>query len=351
MGDAPAVAPAQGAPADAQAGDTGQDAEASTSARATDVKVRQADRAIVYTGELTVRAKDVTAAADTAKGIVTEAGGRLDREQATSVGGRDDATLVFKIPPDRYPSVVDRLGKELGKRESLNLGTEDVTEEIADVDSRVKSAKAGLAQVRTFLKRAGDIKEVLQVEREISTREADLEALQARQRSLATQTASGTLTLHLVNTPPPAPVVKKPKPQPANFLSGLKTGWNALTTTVRVSLAIFGALLPWLVVLAVLWLAYVLLRRRVPSLVGQGRAGRAAPPAPEPEPRPEPAEIPYATEPVRPGERAGAAPRVEATDVPVWRGTVEGPQPGGPRAPGEPGASGRPGASDERGEH
>jgi hypothetical protein len=263
-----------GAGQDSAASGSQDSANPGTAQGGTQVKIQEPDRAIIYTGELTVRAKDVGAAAERAKQIVTAAGGRLDGETSTSFNSEGNATLVFKIPPDRYQAVVDQVGKELGKRESLRQGTEDVTEQVADVDSRLKSARSSLDQLRTLLAKAKTIGEVLSVEREISGREADLESLQARQKVLAAQTGMATLTLNLVG---PSAVVVKPAPEPPGFLSGLKSGWKALVGTARVALNVIGVLLPWLVVLGVLWLAFVAVRRRVPAL--RARPSRAGAPS------------------------------------------------------------------------
>jgi hypothetical protein len=267
----PKVAPADGAvrqqssaPDNDQGGNQGQNP-----------KIAPTDRAIIYTGEMTVRATDVTVAADKAKQIVAGTGGRLDREESSSYGRREaGATLVFKIPPAAYPSVLDRLGKELGKRESLSQSTEDVTEQVADVESRLASAKAALDQLRTLLGKAKTIGEVLQVERQISDREADLESLQARQKVLAGQTAAATLTLRLVG--PAAVIAAPPDPEPAGFLSGLKSGWRALVSTAKVGLTILGAVLPWLIPVALIWLLYRAIRRFLPTRT-PAPAGHALP--------------------------------------------------------------------------
>ncbi|WP_214415432.1 DUF4349 domain-containing protein [Sphaerisporangium fuscum] len=223
------------------------------------VRIRQPERAIIYTGDMTVRAKSVAAAADRAKQIVTGAGGRLDHEESASGSGEESATLVFKIPPDRYPAVLDQLGKVLGKREALQQGTEDVTEKVADVESRLKSARSSLDQLRALLGKAKTIGEVLSIEREISSREADLESLEARQKVLAAQTAAATLTLRLVG---PAAVLPETDDEPSGFLGGLKTGWHALVTSVKVAVTGAGVLLPWAIPLALMVLAFRLLRRR-----------------------------------------------------------------------------------------
>ena len=82
------------------------------------------------------------------------ADGYVAQEQSDSYSRGDRTVITFKVPRQRYPDVLARLGRDLGKRESLHQSTEDVTEEVADVDSRVKSARAALDQFRKLLSEA-----------------------------------------------------------------------------------------------------------------------------------------------------------------------------------------------------
>ncbi|MGW4422797.1 DUF4349 domain-containing protein [Streptosporangium sp. NPDC004631] len=299
-GGAPAVAADSAEGTAYQGGGTAESvarAPGSTTAQAAgQTKLVPQDRAIVYRADMTVRAKDVAVAADRARGVVTTAGGYLatEKSQANS-GGKGSASLVFKIPPAAYPGVLDRLGKELGTRESLQQDTEDVTEQVADVESRLKSAKASLDSLRTLMGKAKTIGEVLKVEREVSERESELESLQARQKTLTSQTSMATLTLNLIG---PAVVVRKAKKEPSGFLGGLRTGWRAFGTAVKVGLTVLGVLTPWLIVVVPLWLltAFVLRRRNR----GSGDATRAAS-------RPTPADSAETADAVGPGQGGGAA--------------------------------------------
>lgn len=231
---------------------------------ASKVKVTQQDRQVIYTASMTVRAKEVTGAALQAKQIVTTAGGYLSKEESNSAEGSEaNALLEFKIPPARYGEVLAALGKNLGKQLSVQQGTQDVTLQVADVNSRLKSAQQALDSLRTLLKKADTIGQVLQVEREISDREADLESLQSQQKELATQVGMATLTLRLVG---PVAVVNEPSEEPAGFLGGLKSGWRGLVGFVKVALTVVGVLLPWLIVVVpVIVLMVVLVRRRRPA--------------------------------------------------------------------------------------
>ncbi|NUW42735.1 DUF4349 domain-containing protein [Nonomuraea rhodomycinica] len=271
---------------------------------ASDVTVTAQERQVVYVARMTVRAKEVTAAVQKAKQIVTGAGGYLAKEQTNaSDGGDGSAELEFKIPPARYAEVLASLGRDLGKQLSLNQGTEDVTMQVADVNSRLRSAQQALDSLRTLLKKANTIGQVLEVEREIAAREADLESLQAQQKELAAQVSMATLTLAVVG---PVTVVEPPSEDPPGFLGGLATGWRALVSFAKVALTVLGVLLPWLLLVAPVVALVVLLARRA------GRR-RATPPA-----RPE-----------------GAAPSARPEDAAPSARPEDAAPPAGPEAPAE----------------
>ncbi|WP_181448559.1 DUF4349 domain-containing protein [Nonomuraea aridisoli] len=266
--ETPAIARAQESDRTPQRQESGADGVVS------DVTVTRQERQVIYTGSMTVRARQVATAAQQAKQIVTEAGGYLNKEESDSAGGTEDTALLeFKVPPAKYAEVLGRLGKELGRQLSLQQATQDVTLQVADVESRLKSAQQSLESLRELLERADTIGQVLDVEREISAREADLESLQAQQKELAAQVSMATLTLRLVG---PVAVVEDPSEEPAGFLGGLKAGWQALVSVTKTALTVLGALVPWLAVLLPPVALVVLLVRR-------GRR-HTPPPAPAPDP-------------------------------------------------------------------
>jgi len=217
-------------------------------------------QAIVYTADLTVRAGDVGRAADDAKGIVTAAGGYVGDENATqNPGSHPSATITFKIPSARYQGVLDQLGSSrIGRRVSLRQQAQDVTQEVADVASRVKSAQATLASFRKLLDRASSVSDVVQLEQEIAGREADLESLQARQRSLAAQTSYATVTLRLEGT---AAVVRH-EHKSTGFAGGVSSGWRAFTAFLTGLSLVVGWMLPFIGLAAVFGLPALWFWRR-----------------------------------------------------------------------------------------
>ncbi len=205
-------------------------------------------------------------AAARAKQIVVAAGGYVGDETSDDVdGAHPSSDITFKIPAAKYQVTLDQLGSpRIGTRTSVHQQAEDVTQEVADVDSRVKSADATLASFRKLLAKANSVSEVISVEQEISGREADLESLQARQKSLAAQTSYATVTLRLEGTAARTPSHHR---KATGFGHGMASGWDAFTALVGGVFLVVGWLLPFLglallVGLPALW---AWRRRRAPA--------------------------------------------------------------------------------------
>ncbi|CAM3772284.1 hypothetical protein GCM10009799_13020 [Nocardiopsis rhodophaea] len=225
----------------------------------TNLAVENQKRTVIYTADLDVEVSDVQEAVSEAKDLVLGVGGHVGSENiGTEAGDAPRASLRLRVPQEHYEDILEDLA-DLGQRKSLDREAVDVTEEVADVDSRVKSAKASLKRLRALLDEADDVQDILDVEREIDNRQAELESLQARQAALADQTSLGTVNLEL--TPPPGKV-EEDDTGSLGFLGGLKEGWAAFTTLLDDLAAAAGWALPFLITVLVLASPVVLWWRR-----------------------------------------------------------------------------------------
>jgi uncharacterized protein DUF4349 len=236
---------------------TGQDASAA--------RLAPAGQQLIYTAQLTVRARDVDNAVSQATSIATAVGGYVSSENASSDPSQPSqslATVTLKIPVVVYSTTLSELsGNLLGKRLSLTQQTQDVTQQVADVSSRVASDEAAITQLRALLSRAGSVGDLLSVQNQIDSEESDLEAMLSQQSALNHETAYATVALTIVG--PKAAVKPKPKPAPPpGLVNGLAGGWHALRVAVSWLLAIIGAIAPFAAVVAVAGLAALWVRRR-----------------------------------------------------------------------------------------
>jgi hypothetical protein len=234
-------------------------------------------RSIIKTGSLTVEAADVDKKRQEAIAVATGLRGQVSSEDTGSAtdGGISRADLVLMVPTASFETAIQRLS-DLGKRTQIHQESSDVTEQVVDVNSRITTQRASLNRMRVLLEKATTIGEIVTVETELTRREADLESLLAKQKALAGQTELATLNLTLVE-PGKAPVKKS---DDRGFLAGLSNGWDAFTTTMSTLLTVIGALLPFLIALALIGVPLWLLRhrfRRTPTPV----PATAGPPLPQ----------------------------------------------------------------------
>jgi hypothetical protein len=251
------------APADRQG--TGEAADGKASGKAPQSQEKpeaqpSITRAIIKTGSLTIEAKDVNTERQNAITVITGLKGQVASEDTSSDddGKITRANLVLKVPTSSYETAIQRLS-ELGKRLRIHQESSDVTEQVVDVESRIASQRASLERMRTLLAKANTIGEIVSVETELTRREADLESLLAKQKNLSLQTELATLALTLTAKGEPQ-VTEDPD---RGFLAGLKGGWDAFTTTFSALATAFGAVLPFLVLLALIGVPLWRFRHRI----------------------------------------------------------------------------------------
>jgi Domain of unknown function (DUF4349) len=273
-------APAAGVPAPAPSA-AGAFAGAGASSQSASAALALSVQSIIYTADLTLKVKDVTATATSATSIVTATGGYVSGEQEyiPHGSGTPQVTLTLKIPVSQYHPVLAKLAT-LGSQIAFSQHAQDVTQQVADVSSRVASAQAAIRQLRALLSRAGSVSALLQVQDEINAQESSLESLLAQQQALNHETSYGTVTVTLFGHR--VAIVKKHKKHKVShgFGSGLRAGWHALVAAVTWLLVALGALLPFLIPAAVLaaiaWEIRRRLARRRHSPAGEPPAAAAS---------------------------------------------------------------------------
>lgn len=283
--------PAQAGPAKDQTTNQTRD-QAKPAEVQTPDKVQPAERSIIYTGSITVRVNDVNAAAAKITALAAGSTGFVGGDQRTIDADRSQATLVIRVPASHFATILDAI-HGVGREENRSIQTQDVTEQVADVQSRIATAQASVDRVRALLARAQTIGDIVSLESELSRREADLESLQGRMRKLEDLTSLSTITVVLLG-----PAAKKAKPKKESstgFMAGLKGGWHAFLGSLRVLLTIAGALLPWLLlvgvpVLALVWVLRRFRRSGAPTPGATSGVPASRTPAPEDPRSPSPAQ-------------------------------------------------------------
>ena len=225
-------------------------------------QVRQ--RQVIYTGRVVLEVDDfeatrrnLSAATRGRGGFVGDARAKLHR-----VDGEPYRTgvVVLRVPRENFSALLSRV-EAGGTVLSTERNTEDVTEQLVDLEARLESLRAERDRLRALFRRANDTEDVLAVERRLSSVQTEIERLEARQQSIERQVAYSTITVELRE--------ERPAPTPERWydvgpLSAFVESIDGAVLTLRALSVALAYALPYLVVFGVPLgvAAYAVHRRR-----------------------------------------------------------------------------------------
>jgi hypothetical protein len=243
----------------------------------TDAPEEAVDRELITTGNATLAVDDPFEAAEQIAGLVEQAGGRIEArdERAATDDEPGSASMTLRIPADRVSATLDALD-ELGEVRDRHVETVDVTGTAQDLDARIEALRTSTDRLRELMADADRTADLIEIEAELSTRQAELDSRVSERNRLSDEVAMSTLHVEIVAEGTPAA-----QAQPDGFLGGLSAGWSALVSTFNVVVLVLGAIIPWLALVGLVLLVVVGVRRQLARNRGAGLPPAAAPdPAP-----------------------------------------------------------------------
>jgi hypothetical protein len=260
------AAPSSGAPAPPVAG-----APASKAGQATLAAARRSEaaalRQIVYKAELSVEVRSPADVEAAVTALVEREGGYVaSAARAVSETSEGDVSLTLRVPAERFTAVlieIRRLGE--GKR-SEHIASEDVTDEVVDLDARLRAETRLEEQLLELLKTATTVESALNVHKELGNVRTEIERIQGRRRVLEREVRMSTIEL----------VLRAPKAEAVSFSKIGRSFSDAYSDSVVVAGGIVvlairtaGVLVPIVLLLGLpVLLAIFGLRRRAQKKLG-----------------------------------------------------------------------------------
>ncbi len=133
-------------------------------------------------------------------------------------------TFEIRVPQAKLDATLDALSA-IGKIRDRTISTEDVSNQLVDLQARLINARKSEAALQEIMSRSGDIADVLAVARELSAVRQNIEQMTAQQKNLQTQVSYSTISLNLTSDAIAA--VDKP-----TFSRQLTNSWEGATSSV-----------------------------------------------------------------------------------------------------------------------
>ena len=152
--------------------------------------------AIIRTATLRLIAKDFGGARVNVEALINVASGFIDRMTVTGDASIQRQLIArLRVPGDRLSDTLARL-RGLGAVVEDTQGSDDVTDQMVDLDARITNARATEKRLGEILQnRTGRLSDVLEVERELARVRLDIERLDAEKTNLARRVSYATIDL------------------------------------------------------------------------------------------------------------------------------------------------------------
>ncbi|MBM3943649.1 MAG: DUF4349 domain-containing protein [SAR202 cluster bacterium] len=164
-------------------------------------------RQVISIASLSLEVEMVQAAATQVRTIAESLGGFVEQMSSFGDAKNQQATITIRVPQPQFFSALERL-EALGKVQSRNLGSEDVSNQFIDLKARLASAQRQEQSLLSLLQKASTVTEILTIERELTRIRSEIERLQGQLNFLERRVELATITVSLF--PPQQEVTQPP---------------------------------------------------------------------------------------------------------------------------------------------
>jgi hypothetical protein len=153
---------------------------------------------LILNGSATVRTVDVAALVRVVRDHTIQVGGAVVGEVVDGNAEEGRATMRLRLPPAATVGFVDWLAAQ-ATLEARNLETTDVSREYVDQALAIKNLGITMGRLQDLAKRPNaELKDVLEVERELTRVRGELERIAGEHRLLEDRIARATLTVNIL---------------------------------------------------------------------------------------------------------------------------------------------------------
>ena len=191
-------------------------------------------RKLVKNGSLSLRVDDVDAAAARLKVAVDSLGGYVASERGEDYG-TERRYLTLRIPAPAFGATVARAVATAAEVLHREITVEDKTAEYVDVDARLTTQRVLAARLRELVTRTGEVKDLIEVERELARVTGEIERYEARLRTIDRDAAFATLEVSLEGAREEVAAAGFG----ADVLDSLALGWAGVRGVLLLSVALW----------------------------------------------------------------------------------------------------------------
>ncbi len=213
------------------------------------------DAFVIKTATIRIITEELEKQSVQVKQLVTKSGGRISSESVMGGSGENLTTeFQIRVPAVAFESLISGL-KGLGELDELNVTADDVGEEYNDLNIQLENRDQVRRRLLAILNtRAGSLKDILEIERELGEVTREMDRLKGRMRYLKDRVRYSTIDLTLVS--PQSSFDTRSESAIHKIGQSFLDAGYLFVDTVAFLIHSLGVLIPLAVVIGIFFLAY-----------------------------------------------------------------------------------------------
>ena len=177
------------------------------------------ERKLIRTGNVTLEVKTVSDAEEKITEWAKSLGGYITNANTWENG----AGFTVRVPSERFDEAMAQAGN-FGRITNRSVSSQDVSDNYYDLQSRLQTKYILRDKLTGYLSQAKDIKDLLEIERQLNSVLEDIDSTEGRFKRLSGQIDYSTIYIHMQ--------FERGKDEGGIILPDVKNSWNEFVSTV-----------------------------------------------------------------------------------------------------------------------
>jgi len=187
---------------------------------------------LVRSGGINFQSEDLEKDYSQIKSMLDGFDAYLENENQSNDNYRKSYNLSIRVPSDKYDSLLNAISGIAFKVENKYSNVDDVTERYYDLQSRIQNKKELEKRYRDILSKANQVKDILEIERNLNEVRTDIEMMEGQFNYLSKQIQLSSLQIQFYEELPYELNSPKKKGFWVRIFNALDNGWQVFLTVL-----------------------------------------------------------------------------------------------------------------------
>lgn len=187
---------------------------------------------LVRSGGINFQSEAVDKDYNQIKGMLGGFNAYLENESQSNDNFRKSYFLNIRVPSEKYDILLNAIAKIAFRVENKYSNVEDVTERYYDLQTRIQNKKELEKRYREILSKANEVKDILEIERNLNQVRTEIESMQGQFNYLSQQIQYSSLQVQFYEELPYELNSPKKKGFWVRIFNALDNGWQVFLTFV-----------------------------------------------------------------------------------------------------------------------